>query len=314
MSDDAGLGQAEVIAAAAEPFEASNDASLPPPQRPEIQPIILPKDYVPSLQSNHELYQVHLETFNGPLDLLLFLIRRHELDIFDIPIGFICSRYLEYLNVMADLSLDVAAEFMYMASELVQIKSRMLLPKPESTDEEQEEGDPRAELVARLLEYQKYRQAAEELNSLPNLGRDVFARPKDPPPRAEGPAPLRPVSIFALANAFNEMLKKQKPEARHQVVVEVMSVKKRMMLLVERIENRPEVCFYELIGVSLAKIDLILTFLACLEMTRMKLITLWKARMARCFCAPFSKTPRRHFPQSRVPTNSSRGNAWNKTI
>ncbi len=270
--------------AEADPFQASNDTPSPP--KPDIQPIILPKDYVPSLQSNHELYQVQLDAFNGPLDLLLFLIRRHELDIFDIPIGFICSRYLEYLNAMADLNLDVAAEFMYTASELLQIKSRMLLPKPEAADEEQEEGDPRAELVARLLEYQKYRQAAEDLNTLPNLGRDVFARPQEPPPRAEGPAPLRPVSVFALANAFNEMLKKQKPEERHQVVVEVMSVKKRMMLLVERIENRPEVCFYELIGASLAKIDLILTFLACLEMTRMKLITLWEGESGALFLRP----------------------------
>ncbi len=139
-----------------------------------------PSDFTPSQESHHALYQLSLDAYQGPLDLLLFLVRRQSLNIFDIPMAQICRDYLACLAQMEGLSLDVAAEFMAVAAELVAIKARMLLPRPPVAGEEgcdEEAGDPRAALVARLLEHQKSKQAAACLDGLPLLGRDVFAGP-----------------------------------------------------------------------------------------------------------------------------------------
>ena len=123
-----------------------------------------------------DLYRIELDSFQGPLDLLLHLIKKNELDIYDIPIAEITRQYVNYLEVMSELNLDVASEFLVMASTLIHLKSRMLLPVDEEEEEEEEGEDPREELIRRLLEYQKYKKAAEELGSRPALGRDVFAR------------------------------------------------------------------------------------------------------------------------------------------
>ena len=139
--------------------------------------------------------------FEGPLDLLLFLIKKHELDIIDLPVAFVTERYLSYLDMMQRLDLDVAAEYLVMAATLAHIKSRMLVPTPEAGDRREdadiEEIDPREELIRRLLEYQKYKDAAEQLGSRGVVGRDVFPRGADGP-EAEGPPELASVSIFAL--------------------------------------------------------------------------------------------------------------------
>ncbi len=218
-----------------------------------------------------------LQAFAGPLDLLLFLIKRHELDIFDIPIAFMCSQYVACLDATANLSLDVAAEFLAMAAELMLIKSKVLLPPEPSAedDEDAEVGDPRAELVERLLEYQKFQVAAQELGDRDRLGRDVFAAS---PSAGEVVTPhsprLKQASVFTLVHAFNAILKRHRPQERHRVVVEQVSVHKRMHAVVGMLAEHQLLSFAALfVGVT-DRLDVIVNFLSVLELTRMKLLRL----------------------------------------
>jgi chromatin segregation and condensation protein Rec8/ScpA/Scc1 (kleisin family) len=262
-----------------EPAAAAADLPAPAPAappRPRIS-VDVPGDYVPAPESEHELYRVETDGFEGPLDLLLFLIRRHALDIFDIPMSFICERYLDYLKSMEQLNIDVAAEFLAMAAELLHIKSKMLLPKPVDVDEV-EEVDPRAELVRRLLEYQKYKDAADRLATLNRTGRDTFGRnPEDLPPPLEK-APLAEVGLFALIEAFDAVLARQKPELRHQVMLETASVRQRIKALIEVFVERHQVPFPELLlGGMASRIDVVVTFLAMLEMARLRLLRIYQS-------------------------------------
>src|SRR5262249_24948156 len=157
-------------------------------------------------------YRLELKAagFEGPLDLLLHLIQEHQLDILDIPVSFITQKYLEYIALMRVLSIDVASEYLVMAATLAHIKSKMLLPTPPAGQDDElieQEEDPRAELVRRLLEYQKYKTAAADLADRGTLGRDVFARgvPESVP---DGPAPLAPIGLFSLPDAFEGVLKR----------------------------------------------------------------------------------------------------------
>ena len=260
-------------ASAAPPAPAEATPATAPRPRPVLE---IPKDYVPAAESEHELYRIELETFEGPLDLLLFLIRRHALDIFDIPVAFICERYLGYLKLMEELNIDVAAEFLAMAAELLHIKSKMLLPKPVEVDDD-DEADPRAELVRRLLEYQKYKDAAERLASLTRTGRDVFGRTPELLPPPEGPAPLAEVSLFALVEAFDALLARQKPELRHHVLLEAASVRQRIRALIEVFAERRQVRFVELLGDLAHRLDVVVSFLAILEMARLRLLRVYQS-------------------------------------
>ncbi|MBI5509183.1 MAG: segregation/condensation protein A [Deltaproteobacteria bacterium] len=246
--------------------------------------IEVPKDYVPAPESGHALYQVDLDSFAGPLDLLLFLIRRHELDVFDIPMAFVCERYLEYLKVMEDLNIDVASEFMFMAAELLHIKSRMLLPSTDDVEDE-EEVDPRAELVRRLLEYQKFKSAAETLDRFHWFGRDTFGREPERLVFDKSDVPLKEVSIFALIEAFDAVLSRQKPEFRHQVVMEQASVALRMRTLVTAISGQRPVNFQELLGPLGTRLDIVVTFLALLEMTRLQLLRVYESDTGELYLA-----------------------------
>lgn len=223
-------------------------------------------------------YRVELPVFEGPLDLLLHLIQQHELDIFDIPIAFITQKYVEYLTLMGDLNIDVASEYLVMAATLTHIKSKMLLPPSpdEEEDEEDIELDPRAELVRRLLEYQKYKQAAEQLGERSILGRDVFMRGA-PAPSIEGPAPLAPVGLFKLLDAFQSVLKRVKQTADHQIDVDRFSISDRINELSDILRERRRVEFEELFSRDQTRGDLIVTFLALLEMTRIRLIRLMQS-------------------------------------
>ena len=247
--------------------------------------IQIPTDYQPAPESGHALYQLNLDAFDGPLDLLLFLIRRHQLDIFDIPMAFICERYLEYLKVMEDLNLDVASEFMFMAAELLHIKSKMLLPKPVDVEDEEEEGDPRADLVRRLLEYQKYKDAAEQLDQFHWFGRDIFGREPERIEVDRSETPLKEVSVFALIEAFDSVLARQKPEFRHQVIMEQSSVKERMRRLVATLAGQPPQPFEELIGPIRSRIDIVVTFLALLEMAKMQLMKVFESEGGTLYIA-----------------------------
>jgi segregation and condensation protein A len=220
-------------------------------------------------------YQVVLPTFEGPLDLLLHLIEQHELDIRDIPISFVAAKYVEYITLMEELNIDVASEYLVMAATLTHIKSKMLLPVPPADQEDPEdEGlDPRAELVRRLLEYQKYKQAAEQLGGGDVLGRDVFARGL-PAPSVEGPAPLAGLSLFKLLDAFQSVLSRATVKVDHQIDLERFSITDRINQLVDLLQLHKRCTFEELFAGAKSRGDLIITFLALLEMTRLRMTRL----------------------------------------
>lgn len=220
-------------------------------------------------------FTLKLPTFEGPLDLLLHLIREHKLDIFDIPIAFVTEEYLKFLSRMRELNLDIAGEFLVMAATLTHIKSRMLLPKPETpADEDDEEsGDPRADLVRRLLEFQKYRAAAEDLARQDLLGREVFTRPQrnEPLPPLDGLG-LREVSVFKLIEAFDRLLAKLTPEAMHHVTLEHISIGDAISRISEKLRDVESIFFEELFEGSRDRSRLIATFLGLLELVRLKLV------------------------------------------
>jgi len=220
-------------------------------------------------------YTFRLEGFEGPLDLLLHLIQKNELDIFNIPIALITEQYLEYLQLMKVLNLDIAGEYLLMASTLLHIKSRMLLPRS-SEGEELEEEDPRAELVRRLLEYQKYKQAAGELEKRPLLDRDVFIRLT--PTGFQEPEEERiEVNLFELFEAFREVLKRVKPKAVHEVILEHLSVEDKIeeiLALLEK-ENR-SLAFHRLFPEEASRRVVVITLLAILELVKMKRIRIFQ--------------------------------------
>ena len=218
------------------------------------------------------VYSVKLPTFEGPLDLLLHLIEEHELDVMDIPISSVASKYVEYITLMEELNIDVASEYLVMAATLTHIKSKMLLPvvPTDQEDEAESEIDPRAELVRRLLEYQKYKHAAEQLAGNPVLGRDVFLRGL-PAPSVEGAAPLAGLSLFKLLDAFQGVLSRAKTTVDHQIDFERFSITDRINELSDLLKSRGKVLFEQLFEGSRSRGDLIVTFLAILEMTRLRL-------------------------------------------
>jgi segregation and condensation protein A len=226
-------------------------------------------------QGDHP-YTVRLEMFEGPLDLLLHLIRKNEISITDIPIALITEQYLDYLKLMKELNLDVAGEYLLMASTLLHIKSKMLLP---TSPEEEEEGgeDPRAELVRRLLEYQAYKEAATELQRRPLLDRDVFIRTV--PLETEEPEKEEKidVNLFDLLEAFRKVLERAKPEIFHEVMMEQITVEERIqdiLSLLQR-ENR-SVTFYRLFPEQAPRKIIVVTLLAILELVKMKLVRVFQ--------------------------------------
>jgi len=225
-------------------------------------------------------YSVTLPTFEGPLDLLLHLCQKHELDILDIPIGFVTEKYLEYLAVMQLINLDIASEYLVMAATLAHIKSKMLLPAPPPGQEDElaaEEEDPREALIRRLLEYQKYKQAGEELAARGVAGQDVFLRGM----RIEeavhtGLPPLAQVPLFSLVEAFQNVLSKSSVKLSHDVVHERVTLADRINELVDILRVRRRVTFEELFEGLDTKFDLVITFLALLEMTRLRMTRLFQ--------------------------------------
>lgn len=221
-------------------------------------------------------YKVSLPVFEGPLDLLIHLIRKNDVQVTDIPIAFILERYVEYLELMQELNIDLAGEFILMAAELTHIKSKMLLPDPEG-DEEEEGDDPRADLARRLLEYQRYKDAAAQLASRPLLGREVFVRP--PVVEEEEVEENLEADVFKLLSAFNDILKNLKPEHYHQVVVERLSVTERIYELLDKLKASGDATFESLFEPGFTKAQCIVTFLAILEMARLKLIRVFQSSL-----------------------------------
>jgi len=222
-------------------------------------------------------FRIELPNFEGPLDLLLHLIRKHELDILDLPIAFITDKYLEYLGLMEGLNLDVASEYLVMAATLAHIKSKMLLPRPpeDQDDDHVDEADPRAELIRRLLEYQKYKTVAADLGERAISGRDVFGRGA-PPPTADGPPPLKEVSVFKLLDALQAIADRVNASVSLEVDAERMTIQDRIGGLVDLLRERRRCRFDELFeGVS-TSYELVVTFLALLEMAKMRLASIYQ--------------------------------------
>lgn len=230
--------------------------------------------------SYHESYNVKLEAFEGPLDLLLHLIKQNEVDIYNIPMAEITRQYLAYLELLKELNLDVAGDFLVMASTLVQIKSKMLLPLQEEEETGPDEGeDPRAELVRRLLEYQKYKDAALELDRHHLVGRDTFIRQPVPdelllPAAQELPVELE---LFDLVAAFQQVLAKISIETLHEVGAESFSIADRVNEILSLLQGREAVCFDELFPETFSREYVVATFLAMLELCKLRLVRLTQA-------------------------------------
>jgi segregation and condensation protein A len=221
-------------------------------------------------------YSVALPTFEGPLDLLLHLCQKHELDILEIPISFVTAKYLEFLALMQLMELDIASEYLVMAATLAHIKSRSLLPAPppgqEDTAFAEDEEDPREALIRRLLEYQKYKQAAADLAARGVAGRDIFLRGAAVEEASySGPAPLAEIPIYAIVEAFQRVIERSKIRLSHEVVTERVSLNDRIHELIDLLRVRRRMAFEELFDGVSSNVDLVITFLALLEMTRLRL-------------------------------------------
>jgi len=223
---------------------------------------------------------IRLPVFEGPLDLLLYLIRQNELEITNLPISQVANQYLEYLDVLRELNLDLAAEYLVMAATLAWIKSRMLLPPDDEAEEEG--GDPRAELVARLLEYQRYREVADALGARPLLGREVFAAAGaaiEPPP--EGEREIE-VGLLQLVEALRRVLRDAKtPDGIHEVVGEPITVRERMVLVIDALERAEVVELEELLrgpeGSAPTRPIIVATFLAILELAKIAALRIFQS-------------------------------------
>jgi segregation and condensation protein A len=242
-------------------------------------------------------YSVALDVFEGPLDLLLHLVKKHELSILDIPIAFVTEKYLEYLDAMTGLDIDVAAEYLVMAATLCHIKSRELLPSPEPLEEDAEaleageeaEIDPRADLIKRLLEYQKYKEAANQLGGRPVVGRNVWGRgvPTEDAV-SEGVdldaiAPLAGFPVHKLIEAFDRVMRQAKLKVSHNVLIDRLSVSQKIADLTDRLESEGRFAFTSMFSflrdgvvrtIEEVRHEAVVTFLALLEMAKLRLITI----------------------------------------
>src|SRR4030065_983331 len=219
-------------------------------------------------------YAIKLDIFEGPLDLLLYLIKKNEIDIYNIPVALITEQYLQYLKMIKSLNLDLAGEYLVMASSLIHIKSRMLLPEPEEPEEEEE--DPRAELVRQLLEYKAFKEAAENLSQRPILERDVFTRAAFSPEEIEKAPPgedeLIEVSIFELIEAFHKLVSRIDKKELMEIDLEKLSVTDIINDILERLSNEKNLTFEELLGEGKERWRIIYTFLALLELIKLKMV------------------------------------------
>lgn len=252
---------------------ASPTVFVPQPQQQEMplalvrgQPVLeMPQDlYIPP-----DALEVILEAFEGPLDLLLYLIRRQNLDILDIPVAEITRQYIGYIEVMQDLRFDLAAEYLVMAAMLAEIKSRMLLPRPPS--EEGLEADPRAELVRRLQEYERFKKAAEDLDALDRLDRDTRVVSAHVPDRAAVRLPP-PVELREMLLALRDVLKRAELYTHHAIKREALSVRQRMGELLQRLGDRQFHRFESLFSAEEGRLGVVVTFLSILELAKEQLL------------------------------------------
>lgn len=227
----------------------------------------LPQDlYIPP-----DALEVFLEAFEGPLDLLLYLIRKQNIDILDIPVAEITRQYMGYVELMKAVHLELAAEYLVMAAMLAEIKSRMLLPR--SGEASEDEADPRAELIRRLQEYERFKQAAEELDALPRLGRDLHV-PVLPAAEARARTLLPEVCLEEVLLAMAEVMRRAELFESHQVTRELLSTRERMSEVLARLQGGGFVAFAVLFAVEEGKLGVVVTFMAILELVKESLVEL----------------------------------------
>jgi len=223
-------------------------------------------------------YEIKLDIFEGPLDLLLFLIKKNEIDIYNIPIALITEQYLEYLDKMRSLNLDLAGEYLVLAATLLHIKSKTLLPVEED-DHDEDEPDPRAELVRQLLEYQIYKEAASQLDTRPLLDRDVFTRSVMAEALSDQDDQEMAVelSVFDLVDAFYKIVSTMEKGELLEIDMEKMSLAERMNEIMDNLAEKRNLTFMELLGEHANRRMLIYTFLAILELMRQRMIRIYQA-------------------------------------
>jgi segregation and condensation protein A len=226
-------------------------------------------------------YKVKLEVFEGPLDLLLYLIKRDEIDIYDISIERITRQYLEYLQAFKELKIDVAGEFVVMAANLIYLKSRSLLPLDQQPPEEDaEEDDPRWDLIRQLIEYKKFKEAASQLHDRALEQERMFTRDGGSSAVIDGPLPLYEVGIFQLIHAFQEVIKRvEAREDLREIFGERFSVSDKIEKILERVANGTPVRFSELFGQIVSRVEIVVTFLALLELIRLNQVRVLQPKM-----------------------------------
>jgi segregation and condensation protein A len=216
-------------------------------------------------------YQVRIENFEGPLDLLLHLIKKNEINIYDIPIAIIAQQYLAYIEAMNELNLNVAGEFLIMAATLLQIKSKMLLPVDEAAEDEEDGPDPREELVRRLLEYKSYKEAARQLDGQEKMWREIFSREPGPPePIEQDETLLDNVTLFDLVDALKGIMDRNPGKKLIEIIPDNLTVRERMNVILEMLEGKDSVSFASLFDESCHRLVVIVTFLAMLELIRLR--------------------------------------------
>ena len=218
------------------------------------------------------LYRVKLDVFEGPLDLLLHLVKKNEVDPSDIPVAIITDQYLAYMELLQELDLDIAGEYLVMAATLLHLKSRMLLPVEENPEDDEGE-DPRAELARQLLEYQRFKEAAEILARRDQLDRDVFVRT---PMRDETEIEVDvvyDVTLGDLLDALQDVLKRAAPEVVHEVILEHISLRERIVSILDTLRERSEMFFTEAFPANCTRLQILTTFLALLELVRTRMVS-----------------------------------------
>ena len=231
----------------------------------------LPDDlYIPP-----DALEVMLELFEGPLDLLLYLIRRQNLNVVNIPIAQITHQYISYIQLMSKLNLELAAEYLVMAALLAEIKSRMLLPRPPETEEDEE--DPRATLIRRLQEYELIKNAAEEIDRLPRIERDIFAVGVDVSALKNVQQNLPDIQLKEMLLAFQDVLKRAEQLSHHQIIKEPLSVRERMSTILENLKGADSLLFSQLFIRKEGRHGVVVSFLAILELSKERLIDIIQA-------------------------------------
>lgn len=225
----------------------------------------LPKDlYIPP-----QALEVFLEAFEGPLDLLLYLIRRQNLDILEIDVSRITEQYMQYVELMDAMQFELAAEYLLMAAMLAEIKSRMLLPRASTVEEDEE--DPRAQLIRRLQEYERFKKVAEEIEELPRMDRDTWVASAAPPPlERERPAP--DVDMRELLAVLAEVLQRAQMYESHQIQRESLSTRERMSQVLDRLQGQQFIPFVALFSAEEGKLGVVVTFLAIMELIKESLV------------------------------------------